>query len=73
MGERGHRAKPGGVAAGESHYNDIPAFSMVGTSIAVANAKQAVLDAATTTTTRHHDDGVAAYLEAWLAKADNQV
>jgi hypothetical protein len=41
----------------------------VGTSIAVANGKQAVLDAATVTTARHHDDGVAAYLERWLAAA----
>ncbi|WP_410705173.1 HAD hydrolase family protein [Chryseobacterium sp. SIMBA_029] len=41
----------------------------MGTSIAVANGKQAVLDAATVTTARHHDDGVAAYLETWLAAA----
>lgn len=52
------------------NYNDIPAFSAVGTSIAVANGKQAVLDAATVTTVCHHDDGVAAYLETWLAKPD---
>lgn len=51
------------------NYNDIPAFAAVGTSIAVANGKQAVLDAATVTTARHHDDGVAAYLERWLAEA----
>lgn len=51
------------------NYNDIPAFAAVGTSIAVANGKQAVLDAATVTTARHHDDGVAAYLETWLAAA----
>lgn len=51
------------------NYNDIPAFEAVGTSIAVANGKQAVLDAATVTTTRHHDDGVAVYLESWLAGA----
>lgn len=49
------------------NYNDIPAFAAVGTSIAVANGKQAVLVAATVTTARHHDDGVAAYLEEWLA------
>ncbi|MEV7605698.1 Cof-type HAD-IIB family hydrolase [Paenarthrobacter sp. NPDC089322] len=49
------------------NYNDIPAFAAVGTSIAVANGKQAVLEAATITTSRHHDDGVAAYLESWLA------
>lgn len=52
------------------NYNDIPAFAAVGTSIAVANGKQAVLDAATVTTSRHHDDGVAAYLETWLAAAE---
>lgn len=51
------------------NYNDIPAFAVVGTSIAVANGKQAVLDSASVTTARHHDDGVAAYLETWLAAA----
>lgn len=51
------------------NYNDIPAFAAVGTSIAVANGKQAVLDAATVITARHHEDGVAAYLETWLAAA----
>lgn len=51
------------------NYNDIPAFASVGTSIAVANGKKAVLDAATVTTARHHDDGVAVYLENWLAAA----
>lgn len=50
------------------NYNDLSAFAVVGTSIAVANGKQAVLDAATVTTGRHHDDGVASYLEEWLAK-----
>jgi Cof subfamily protein (haloacid dehalogenase superfamily) len=50
------------------NYNDIPAFGAVGTAIAVANGKQAVIEAATVTTGRHHDDGVALYLEAWLAK-----
>lgn len=48
------------------NYNDISAFAVVGTSIAVANAKQEILAAATTTTARHHDDGVALFLEAWL-------
>lgn len=51
------------------NYNDIPAFTAVGTSIAVANGKQAVLNAATVTTGRHHDDGVAAYLETWLKQS----
>lgn len=48
------------------NYNDISAFSVVGTSIAVANSKPEVLAAATSTTARHHDDGVARFLEAWL-------
>ncbi len=47
--------------------NDLSAFAAVGTAVAVANAKPAVLAAATTVTTRHHDDGVAAYLEMFLA------
>lgn len=51
------------------NFNDLPAFSVVGTSIAVANGKQAILDAATTTTGRHHDDGVAAFLDFWLTEA----
>jgi len=49
------------------NYNDIPAFKVVGTSIAVSNAKNAVLSAATFVTSRHHDDGVAEYLENYLA------
>lgn len=49
------------------NYNDISAFSAVGTSVAVANAKPEVLAAASETTGRHHDDGVAQYLERWLA------
>ena len=48
-------------------YNDLPAFEVVGTSIAVANAKDAVLAAATVVTSRNHDDGVAKYLEDFLA------
>jgi Cof subfamily protein (haloacid dehalogenase superfamily) len=60
-----------GIEAKDSYYfgdnyNDISAFAVVGTSIAVANAKQAVLAAATTTTASHHDDGVAQFLESWL-------
>ncbi|WP_411700477.1 Cof-type HAD-IIB family hydrolase [Conyzicola sp.] len=49
------------------NYNDLPAFAVVGTSIAVSNAKDAVLAAATVVTSRHHDDGVAEYLENFLA------
>ncbi|SMG44616.1 Cof-type HAD-IIB family hydrolase [Agreia pratensis] len=49
------------------NYNDLPAFDVVGTSVAVANAKDAVLSAATVITGRHHDDGVAEYLEKFLA------
>jgi Cof subfamily protein (haloacid dehalogenase superfamily) len=51
------------------NYNDIPAFGTVGTSIAVANGKPSVIDAATVVTARHHDDGVAQYLEDWLRRA----
>ncbi len=50
------------------NYNDLPAFSVVGTAVAVANAKPAVIDAATVVTARHHDDGVAQFLEHWLAE-----
>ena len=49
------------------NYNDLSAFEVVGTSIAVANAKQEVLDAADVITERHHDDGVAVYLASQLA------
>ena len=51
------------------NYNDIPAFAGVGTSVAVANGKSEVLEAATVTTARHHDDGVAQYLESWLRRS----
>lgn len=50
------------------NYNDIPAFGAVGTSIAVANGKSSVIEAATVITARHHDDGVAQYLEDWLLR-----
>ena len=50
------------------NFNDLPAFSVVGTSIAVANAKDEVLSAASVVTGRHHDDGVAQYLESWLTE-----
>lgn len=48
------------------NYNDLPAFDVVGTSVAVSNAKDAVLAAATIVTARHHDDGVARFLEGFL-------
>jgi Cof subfamily protein (haloacid dehalogenase superfamily) len=50
------------------NYNDLPAFEVVGTSIAVANAKPAVLDAASVHTASNHDDGVALFLEEWMAR-----
>ncbi|MEW1952707.1 Cof-type HAD-IIB family hydrolase [Terrabacter sp. NPDC080008] len=48
------------------NYNDLPAFAVVGTSVAVANGRPEVLAAATHTTARHHDDGVAQFLESWI-------
>lgn len=48
------------------NYNDLPAFAVVGTSVAVANGKEAVIETATVVTARHHDDGVAQFLETWL-------
>ena len=51
------------------NYNDLPAFQVVGTSVAVANAKSAVLDAASVVTVGHHSDGVAVFLEEWLERA----
>lgn len=47
--------------------NDLSAFAVVGTSVAVANAKPHVLEAASEVTAAHHADGVAAHLEDWLA------
>ena len=49
------------------NVNDLSAFEVVGTAVAVANAKDEVLAAATIIAPRHHDDGVAQYLEEWLA------
>ena len=40
---------------------------MAGTAVAVANAVEPALDAATVVTGHHREDGVAAYLEDWLA------
>jgi Cof subfamily protein (haloacid dehalogenase superfamily) len=48
--------------------NDLSAFAVVGTAVAVANAKPHVLAAATETTAAHHADGVAAHLESWLRR-----
>ncbi|RKT76663.1 hypothetical protein DFJ68_0059 [Terracoccus luteus] len=50
------------------NYNDLPAFKVVGTSVAVANGRPEVLAAATHTTARHHDDGVAQFLESWVLR-----
>lgn len=50
------------------NYNDLPAFQAVGTSVAVANAKESVLDAASVLTARNHDDGVAIFLEDWIKR-----
>lgn len=50
---------------GDNH-NDLSAFAAVGTSIAVANGKTPVLEAASIITSRNHEDGVATYLEDWL-------
>jgi len=60
-----------GVSLGEctffgDNFNDLSAFEIVGTAVAVSNAKEEVLRVATTITPRHHDDGVAQYLEIWL-------
>ena len=46
--------------------NDLSAFAVVGTAVAVANAKPQVLAAASEVTGAHHADGVAAHLEGWL-------
>ncbi|MCU1536600.1 MAG: Cof-type family hydrolase [Humibacillus sp.] len=48
--------------------NDLSAFAVVGTSVAVANAKPHVLAAAHETTAAHHSDGVALHLEDWLSR-----
>jgi Cof subfamily protein (haloacid dehalogenase superfamily) len=50
------------------NYNDLSAFEVVGTSVAVANAKDEVLEAAKVVVAGHHDDGVAEYLEDWLRR-----
>ena len=54
------------VFFGDNH-NDVSAFAVAGTAVAVANAVDPALDAASVVTSHHREDGVAEYLEAWLA------
>lgn len=54
------------VFFGDNH-NDVSAFEVAGTAVAVANAVDPALDAAAVVTGHHREDGVAAYLEEWLA------
>ncbi len=54
------------VFFGDNH-NDVSAFEVAGTAVAVANAVDPALDAAAVVTGHHREDGVAAYLEGWLA------
>ena len=54
------------------NYNDLSAFDVAGTSIAVANARPEVLDAADVITESNHDNGVATYLDQWLARAEGE-
>jgi Cof subfamily protein (haloacid dehalogenase superfamily) len=66
-------ARAAGVPLGDCVFfgdndNDLPAFAVVGTAVAVANAKDAVLAAATVVTSTNHDDGVARYIESSLAR-----
>jgi Cof subfamily protein (haloacid dehalogenase superfamily) len=57
------------VFFGDNH-NDLSAFEVAGTSVAVANAVGAVLVAADRVTARHHDDGVAVFLEEFLSTVE---
>ena len=54
------------VFFGDNH-NDVSAFAVAGTAVAVSNAVEPALDAATVVTGHHREDGVADYLEDWLA------
>ncbi|WPO86972.1 HAD-IIB family hydrolase [Herbiconiux sp. KACC 21604] len=54
------------VFFGDNH-NDLPAFEVVGTPVAVANARPEVLAATAHHTSTHHSHGVATYLTEWLA------
>ncbi len=56
------------VFFGDNH-NDVSAFAVAGTAVAVSNAVEPALDAATVVTGHHREDGVAEYLEDWLAIA----
>lgn len=49
------------------NFNDLSAFAVAGTAVAVAGARPEVLAAATVVTEAHVADGVAQYLEQWLA------
>ncbi|MFM6848225.1 MAG: HAD hydrolase family protein, partial [Terrabacter sp.] len=53
------------VFFGDNH-NDVSAFAVAGTAVAVANAVDPALEAASVVTSHHREDGVAEYLEAWL-------
>jgi Cof subfamily protein (haloacid dehalogenase superfamily) len=53
------------VFFGDNH-NDVSAFAVAGTAVAVSNAVEPALDAATVVTGHHREDGVAEYLEEWL-------
>lgn len=50
---------------GDNH-NDLSAFTVAGTAVAVANARPEVRAAATVITAANSEDGVAQFLEAWL-------
>lgn len=54
------------VFFGDNH-NDVSAFEVAGTAVAVSNAVEPALDAAHVVTGHHREDGVAEYLEDWLA------
>ncbi|WP_424467066.1 Cof-type HAD-IIB family hydrolase [Pseudoclavibacter helvolus] len=50
------------------NYNDLPAFEVVGHPIAVANARSEALAAARVVIPSNTDDGVAVFVEEWLAE-----
>lgn len=54
------------VFFGDNH-NDVSAFAVAGTAVAVSNAVEPALEAAHVVTGHHREDGVAEYLEGWLA------
>ena len=49
------------------NYNDLPAFEVVGHPIAVANARPEALAVVESVIPSNTDDGVAVFLEEWLA------